>query len=205
MRAHDANDAARGRLAGLAPESEVHHPGLPAPPRARGEADAGFGGMISFDLPGSTRSACGSRRICALGESLGGVESLISHPATMRRTRRGFEERAPRHHAGARARSVGTRTGRHPRRSQQALERFLGPRKRRGSRHGDADALSFVVTPFNETTRHLPAQSQWSTYVPAPGATSAAFSAMVLPEATAVGRNVRAPSKTAHPAPDFQW
>ena len=46
---------------------------------------SGFGGMISFDL-GSEDAA---RRlldrvvICALGESLGGVESLISHPATM--------------------------------------------------------------------------------------------------------------------------
>jgi cystathionine beta-lyase/cystathionine gamma-synthase len=45
----------------------------------------GFGGMISFDL-GSLDKAkrfLKSVRLCALAESLGGVESLISHPATM--------------------------------------------------------------------------------------------------------------------------
>jgi cystathionine beta-lyase/cystathionine gamma-synthase len=46
---------------------------------------SGFGGMISFDL-GSLDAAkrlLDRVRICALGESLGGVESLISHPASM--------------------------------------------------------------------------------------------------------------------------
>jgi len=45
----------------------------------------GFGGMISFDV-GSHEAAQAllSRvRLCSLGESLGGVETLISHPATM--------------------------------------------------------------------------------------------------------------------------
>jgi cystathionine gamma-lyase/cystathionine beta-lyase/cystathionine gamma-lyase/homocysteine desulfhydrase len=45
----------------------------------------GFGAMISFDL-GSFEAAQAllSRvRLCSLGESLGGVETLISHPATM--------------------------------------------------------------------------------------------------------------------------
>ena len=46
---------------------------------------SGFGAMISFDL-GSLKAA--SRllervKLCSLGESLGGVETLISHPATM--------------------------------------------------------------------------------------------------------------------------
>ncbi len=46
---------------------------------------SGFGGMISFDL-GSLANAkkfLKAVRICALAESLGGVETLISHPATM--------------------------------------------------------------------------------------------------------------------------
>jgi cystathionine gamma-lyase/cystathionine beta-lyase/cystathionine gamma-lyase/homocysteine desulfhydrase len=45
----------------------------------------GFGAMIAFDL--GTREAAGrflpALRVCSLGESLGGVETLISHPATM--------------------------------------------------------------------------------------------------------------------------
>ena len=45
----------------------------------------GFGAMISFDL-GSLEAAerfLPALRLCSLGESLGGVETLISHPATM--------------------------------------------------------------------------------------------------------------------------
>jgi cystathionine gamma-lyase/cystathionine beta-lyase/cystathionine gamma-lyase/homocysteine desulfhydrase len=45
----------------------------------------GFGGMMSFDL-GSLENArvfLDSVRLCSLGESLGGVETLICHPATM--------------------------------------------------------------------------------------------------------------------------
>jgi cystathionine beta-lyase/cystathionine gamma-synthase len=45
----------------------------------------GFGGMISLDLgdPTRARRMVESTRIFALAESLGGVESLIGHPATM--------------------------------------------------------------------------------------------------------------------------
>jgi cystathionine beta-lyase/cystathionine gamma-synthase len=45
----------------------------------------GFGGMISFDLGGldKVRRLLKGVRLCALAESLGGVETLISHPATM--------------------------------------------------------------------------------------------------------------------------
>ena len=45
----------------------------------------GFGGMVSFDV-GSlerARTVLESVRLCTLAESLGGVETLISHPATM--------------------------------------------------------------------------------------------------------------------------
>jgi cystathionine gamma-lyase/cystathionine beta-lyase/cystathionine gamma-lyase/homocysteine desulfhydrase len=46
---------------------------------------SGFGGMISFDLGSleAARRMLDRVRICALGESLGGVESLISHPASI--------------------------------------------------------------------------------------------------------------------------
>jgi cystathionine beta-lyase/cystathionine gamma-synthase len=46
---------------------------------------SGFGGMISVDLgdPARARRLVEATRIFALAESLGGVESLIGHPATM--------------------------------------------------------------------------------------------------------------------------
>ncbi len=47
----------------------------------------GFGGMISFTLKGNsleeTHKVVGRVRIFCLAESLGGVESLIGHPASM--------------------------------------------------------------------------------------------------------------------------
>jgi len=56
------------------PGHDVHH-----------RQATGFGAMISFDL--GSREAAGrflpALRLCSLGESLGGVETLISHPATM--------------------------------------------------------------------------------------------------------------------------
>ena len=45
----------------------------------------GFGSMITFET-GSLKNAnrmLKKLRVCSLGESLGGVETLISHPATM--------------------------------------------------------------------------------------------------------------------------
>ncbi len=47
----------------------------------------GFGGMLSFELmdqrPETTRKLLSSTKLFALAESLGGVESLINHPASM--------------------------------------------------------------------------------------------------------------------------
>jgi cystathionine gamma-lyase/cystathionine beta-lyase/cystathionine gamma-lyase/homocysteine desulfhydrase len=65
----------------------VHYPGLKTHPQhalAKRQM-SGFGGMISFEL-GSLANAkrfLGRLELCALAESLGGVETLISHPATM--------------------------------------------------------------------------------------------------------------------------
>lgn len=65
----------------------VFYPGLPIHPQhklAKRQMDD-FGGMIAFDL-GNFRNAkkfLKYIKICALAESLGGVETLISHPATM--------------------------------------------------------------------------------------------------------------------------
>jgi cystathionine beta-lyase/cystathionine gamma-synthase len=66
---------------------QVFYPGLPDHPQydlAR-EQMTGFGSMITFET-GSLSNAkklLKSARLCSLAESLGGVETLISHPATM--------------------------------------------------------------------------------------------------------------------------
>jgi cystathionine beta-lyase/cystathionine gamma-synthase len=66
---------------------KVYYPGLPDHPQhvlARRQM-RGFGGLISFEL-GSldhARTLLNNVRLMALAESLGGVETLISHPATM--------------------------------------------------------------------------------------------------------------------------
>jgi cystathionine gamma-lyase/cystathionine beta-lyase/cystathionine gamma-lyase/homocysteine desulfhydrase len=46
---------------------------------------SGFGALISFDLGSldAAKALLSNVRLCSLGESLGGVETLISHPATM--------------------------------------------------------------------------------------------------------------------------
>ena len=86
---HNANalDLARW-LEGQPKVARVHFPGLPSHPQhALAKAQMhGFGGMISLDLK---TDLAGARRfleavkIFALAESLGGVESLIEHPAIM--------------------------------------------------------------------------------------------------------------------------
>ena len=67
----------------------VYYPGLPDHPQHALAARqmSGFGGMVSFELKEDSveraRKFCESTRIFALAESLGGVESLIEHPAIM--------------------------------------------------------------------------------------------------------------------------
>lgn len=76
----------------------VHYPGLASHPQhalARRQMK-NFGGMISFDLGSlsAARQFLKSVKLCALAESLGGVETLISHPATMTHASIPPEERA---------------------------------------------------------------------------------------------------------------
>jgi cystathionine gamma-lyase len=67
--------------------SRVYYPGLPSHPQHELACRqmSGFGGMISLDLgdPGRARRFAEKTRIFRLAESLGGVESLIGHPASM--------------------------------------------------------------------------------------------------------------------------
>ena len=68
--------------------SEVYYPGLPSHPghEVAAKQMRGFGGMVSFRARGGPEEAvalCGRTRLFTLGESLGGVESLIEHPGRM--------------------------------------------------------------------------------------------------------------------------
>lgn len=85
---HDANGrAVADFLAGHKKVKKVFYPGLPDHPQHElaKEQMSGFGSMITFEI-GSLSNAkkmLKRVRVCSLGESLGGVETLISHPATM--------------------------------------------------------------------------------------------------------------------------
>ena len=88
MERHESNGREIARfLASQKKIRKVYYPGLPDHPQHElaKKQMRGFGAMISFDL-GSYENASallGRVRLCSLGESLGGVETLISHPATM--------------------------------------------------------------------------------------------------------------------------
>jgi cystathionine gamma-synthase len=89
MRAHGENAAEVVRLlAGHPAVARVYYPGLESHP---GHAVArvqqqGFGAMVSFELRGDlaqVRTFLGALQLFSLAESLGGVESLVAHPASM--------------------------------------------------------------------------------------------------------------------------
>jgi cystathionine gamma-lyase len=99
MPAHDANGK---RIAAWLAERLGHerviYPGLESHPQhalARRQM-SGFGGMISVELGTKDMAAqvLGRARVFALAESLGGVESLISHPASMTHASVEIERRA---------------------------------------------------------------------------------------------------------------
>ncbi|HXV15076.1 MAG TPA: cystathionine gamma-synthase [Candidatus Krumholzibacteria bacterium] len=88
MRQHEENARVLARfLAGHKGLASVNYPGLPDHPHhelAKKQA-RGFGAIISFDVGSLERAdrVLRSVRLFTLAESLGGVESLISHPASM--------------------------------------------------------------------------------------------------------------------------
>jgi cystathionine beta-lyase/cystathionine gamma-synthase len=88
MERHNANGLALAEfLAGHPAVQKIYYPGLPSHPQyelARRQM-RGFGGMLAFDLGSLERARHLLNRVklMALAESLGGVETLISHPATM--------------------------------------------------------------------------------------------------------------------------
>ncbi len=99
-RCHEENAlAVVDALAGHAAVERVLHPSLPDHPGhdiAQRQQD-GFGAMVSFELDGDAQDVASlvSNLTCfSLAESLGGVESLIAHPATMTHAAMAPEARA---------------------------------------------------------------------------------------------------------------
>ncbi|WP_341878598.1 cystathionine gamma-synthase (plasmid) [Aminobacter sp. P9b] len=94
-----ANAAAIAEFLERQPQvSAVHYPGLKSHPghAIASAQQAGFGAMLSFELAGgvdAVRSFVEAVRVFTLAESLGGVESLVAHPATMTHASMGAEAR----------------------------------------------------------------------------------------------------------------
>ncbi len=89
MRQHEENALAVARFLSEHPRVEkVYYPGLPTHPGhelARRQM-SGFGGMVSFQFKGSyddVDTVVRRFKVFTLAESLGGVESLVCHPASM--------------------------------------------------------------------------------------------------------------------------
>ncbi len=88
MQQHDTNGRRVAEwLTGRREVTRLYYPGLPTHPQHELACRqmTGFGGMISLDLgdAGRARRFVERTRVFALAESLGGVESLIGHPASM--------------------------------------------------------------------------------------------------------------------------
>jgi cystathionine gamma-synthase len=98
MRVHEENTSAVVALLSAHPAvSAVHYPGLATHPghQIARRQQAGFGAMLSFELAGGANAVeelLTGLECFTLAESLGGVESLIAHPASM--THAGMEEGA---------------------------------------------------------------------------------------------------------------
>ena len=95
--AENAREVARF-LAGHSRVKSVYYPGLPSHPQhelARSQM-TGAGGMLSFEVDGTREEALAVLRrvrLFAIAESLGGVESIIEHPALMTHASVPAEER----------------------------------------------------------------------------------------------------------------
>lgn len=100
VRAQEAHALAVARFLAARPEvAAVNYPGLEDfPGHALAAAQQqGFGAMLSFELAGGTdavRAFVEALHVFTLAESLGGIESLVAHPATMTHAGMGAEARA---------------------------------------------------------------------------------------------------------------
>ena len=100
LRVHQENaDAVAALLDGHGVVSQVYFPGLASHPghTLAARQQKGFGAMLSFELDGgeaAVRAFVDGLRYFTLAESLGGVESLVAHPASMTHAAMTAEARA---------------------------------------------------------------------------------------------------------------
>ncbi len=99
MEAHDRNGRVVANFLAEHPRIEkVYYPGLASHPQHElaKRQQTGFGGMVSFETGSldNAKKVLENVKLCILGESLGGVESLISHPASMTHASVPAEKRA---------------------------------------------------------------------------------------------------------------
>jgi cystathionine beta-lyase/cystathionine gamma-synthase len=88
MDRHNSNGMATAEFLEAHPKvKRVLYPGLPSHPQhdLAKRQQRGFGAMITFDLGSldAARTLLNNVHLCSLAESLGGVETLISHPSSM--------------------------------------------------------------------------------------------------------------------------
>src|SRR5258708_15667155 len=98
MKQHEANGTAMASYLAHHPKvKKIYYPGLADHPQhaLASRQMNGFGALISFDLGSydNTKKFLDRVRLCSLGESLGGVETLISHPESMTHASVPLEER----------------------------------------------------------------------------------------------------------------
>ncbi|MGH2408802.1 MAG: trans-sulfuration enzyme family protein, partial [Chloroflexota bacterium] len=104
MERHNQNAMAVARfLEGHPAVDRVYYPGLPSHPQhelAQRQMTGGFGGMVTFEVKGGYDAAyrlVARTEVCVLAVSLGAVETLITHPASMVHS---FQSQAERDAAG---------------------------------------------------------------------------------------------------------
>jgi cystathionine beta-lyase/cystathionine gamma-synthase len=100
MTAHNANALAVAQFLEQHPAvAHVYYPGLPSHPQhelAQRQMVGGFGGMLSFEMKGGYEAAytvIKRTEVCLSAVSLGGVATLITHPASLIHAHQSDEER----------------------------------------------------------------------------------------------------------------
>ena len=99
MERHNQNAFAVANMLMQHPKIEaVYYPGLPTHPQhelAKRQMKRGFGGMVAFDVGNreAAKKLMNNLKLCTLATSLGGVETLIQHPASMTNASTPREER----------------------------------------------------------------------------------------------------------------
>ncbi|MEP6924527.1 MAG: PLP-dependent aspartate aminotransferase family protein [Pyrinomonadaceae bacterium] len=98
MERHNANAfAVANMLSENSKVAAVYYPGLPTHPQHEfaKKQMRGFGGMIAFDVGSvaASRTLMNNLKLCTLATSLGGVETIIQHPASMTNAKMPLEEK----------------------------------------------------------------------------------------------------------------